>query len=422
MSDVTKSTFAHALGVLKSIDVVDASAPASTTRGPTARRKSSFASLLDDNRAPVVAEYCERSSDKRARFDGVATRTPSRGPLVLWAADDAKRKGADVVIPAASASALSTRNVQSVKYLHSMYARCEGCVLADDAEGEPVAAACAFASAATATSREGEEKSEFATLVLCSPNALAGWCETLVKFGTPEGAIARARGSGEALEAISRALAGEASFVAMTHDTFRKCLNDALKVPWLMVIYDEVHRLKNSSKSKQYEAAMALHRETFRIGLSDEILENCDELESWHVLNWANPWSLGDKKFFQEYFLTPIADGHKGVRKELARARLNQLAAHLKKAFFNSGREFSADDLFATNAPDIGGKDDTARTAMFALESLAKFEKISVEEMARKLLEMDKKKRDALRWRAIADSEYGSLTSALEEWKARNTM
>ena len=83
---------------------------------------------------------------------------------------------------------------------------------------------------------------------------------------------------------------------------------------------------------------------------------------------------------------------------------MQQLTAHLRKAFFSSDHEFSAEDLFATNVPDIGGKDNDPRTALFALESLAKFEKISVEDMARKLLTMDKKSRDALRWRAIADS------------------
>ena len=442
------STFADAINALKAMDNAEDDDERRAARRPSpkvSRHKSSFAALLHDEdvdvkrgarldgytatadggaKRPARSTPHAESTARPAAAAATTTTTTSetRGALALWAPDDAKRRGCSMSIPARHAEHLSARQVKVVRYLHRMYSVNEGCVLVDEAEAEPIRAACCFASAALANRCAANKTTNGVLLVLCSPNAIMAWVETLCLFGLQDSDVAFARGSKAAEDAFARALVGGCSVVVLTHDTFKKVLDNALTVPWLMVIYDEVHRLKNSSRSKQYEAASALHRKCFRIGLSDEILENCDEIESWHVLNWANPWSMGDKKFFQEYFLTPIADGHKGIRKDLARDRVQQLTAHLKKAFFSSEHEFSEQELFATNAPDIGGKDDDPRTALFALESLAKFEKVSVEEMAQKLLTMDKKSRDALRWRVIADSEYGSFASSLAEWKRQNNI
>jgi len=443
-----KPTFADAISALKAIDVDTADVDgdddgrrARSARRPSpkvSRHKSSFAALLHDEDVDVkrgarldgfTATATARATPACTKPRAAATSTTAtttmgeaRGALALWAPDDAKRRGCSMTVPARHVEHLSARQVKAVKYLHRMYSVNDGCVLVDEAEAEPIRAACCFAATALGNRSAANKTENGAVLVLCSPNAIMAWVETLGLFGLTDSDIAFARGSKAAEDAFARALVGGCSVVVLTHDTFKKVLDTALTVPWLMVIYDEVHRLKNSSRSKQYEAASALHRKCFRVGLSDEILENCDEIESWHVLNWANPWSMGDKKFFQEYFLTPIADGHKGIRKDLARERVQQLTAHLRKAFFSSDHEFSAEDLFATNVPDIGGKDNDPQTALFALESLAKFEKISVEDMARKLLTMDKKSRDALRWRAIADSEHGSFASSLAAWKVQNAI
>ena len=77
--------------------------------------------------------------------------------------------------------------------------------------------------------------------------------------------------------------------------------------------------------------------------------------------------------------------------------------------------------MFHQYAPEIDGKDDSETTARKALEALASYEQVQPVEMAKRLLAMDRKARNALRCRVVA-SEVGSFSTVLEQWQRENEM
>ena len=386
------------------------------TQHATARHKASFSQLARDAREKNEEDE-EEDKDalvpKRAA-DFIQEREQQ---IVLWPPPNASRE-----VPSMSvryrAGELSERQVDVVRFLHAAYARNAshaGVVVRDDAEADPIVGVCAFLSAlvSSRTSVMGNA----GVLVLCAPNAILAWTETLKKFGVRE--VASARGVSKAEEAICRVRGGECSACVLSHDTFRGVLESVMLQRWLAVAYNECHRLK-SEKTKAYEAAVLFHKRVFRIGLSDKLFTSLDGLELWSVMNFITPWKLGDKRLYTNYFLNPINNGHRNKHMELAAQRVRELHAHLSVSM-TPGITGAA--LFQQYTPEMDGKDDRPEIAKRALDTLALFEKLSVPEMAKRVLAMDKKARDELRWRVVA-SELGGggngFATTLEDWRNEN--
>ena len=378
------------------------------------RSKSSFAQRAVEVAASARACDAERATPidfgpSRAMTD---ERVVDEGSLVLWAPETAKRSGAATMsIPSLQLSLLSSRHVQMIRFLHEQFMRVDlsgGCAVRDEAEAEPIVGVSAFCAAVASRSAKYR-----AVLVLCSPNAIMAWVETLKKFGVRE--VESTRSATQAELAFERVATGKSVAAVVSHDVYRNVVEKAVEVPWIVCVYDEVHRLK-SEKTKAYEAAQLLDKKVFRIGLSDQLFSNCSSLELWSVLNWVAPWRLGDRSLYESYFVQAINDGHKGVHTDLATQRTRELHAHLS-TFLTPGIGEAA--LFRWNVPDIAGTKDDPTTAKKALEALAKFENVAIEEMAERVLAMDKKARDALRCRVVA-SERGSFGEVLEQWQREN--
>lgn len=378
---------------------------------------------------PPKASFASRAFEAHAQArsrDAVATE-PSRpavvdareftsGAVVLWAPDGAERETSSMTVPASHVARMSERQLDVVKALHRTFcasASNAGCLLRDDAEAEPMVGACAFASAALA-SRSGKYR-DAGLLVLCVPNAVMTWVETLKAHGVR--GVESARGAAKAEEAFERVLSGEACACVVSHDSYRSVVRRAMGVPWLMCFYDEVHRLKGE-KTKAHEAAQMLPKQVFRVGLSDQLFSNCDALDLWAVMNWVVPWRLGDRRLYEKYFVEAINDGHKNIHSDLAAQRTRELHKHVSTAMFPPVGEGA---LFHQYAPEIDGTDDSATTARKALEALASYEQVTTGDMAKRLLAMDRKARNALRCRVVA-SEVGSFSAVLEQWQRENEM
>jgi len=380
------------------------------------RSKSSFAQRAVELAASARA--CETelapSFDPGPSRATTGERIVDEGSLVLWAPETAKRAGATTMsIPSSQLSQLSSRHVQMIRFLHEQFVRTDlsgGCAVRDEAEAEPIVGACAFCGAVASRSAKYR-----AVLVLCAPNAIMAWVETLKRFGVRE--VESARSSSQAELAFERVATGKSVACVLSHDVYRNVVEKAVAVPWIVCVYDEVHRLK-SEKTKAYEAAQSLDKKVFRIGLSDQLFSNCSSLELWSCLNWVAPWRLGDRSLYETYFVKAINDGHNGVHTDLATQRTRELHAHLS-TFLTPGIGQAA--LFQQYVPNIVGTRDDPTTAKKALEALAKFENVTIEEMAETILAMDKKARDALRCRVIA-SESGPFGEVLERWQRENNI
>lgn len=395
----------------------------STTQPTTETRhqsKASFATRVRDEEADVRARS-QRVVDRTAASVDipkvtVETRSVGSGSLVLWAPADAQREsGASMSIPQSQVAKLSPRHVECVKFLHGKYTKSStnaGCVVRDDAESEPLMAVCAFVGAVLAS--RCKQTKNGVILVLCAPNSIMAWSETIKKFGVRE--VATAKSAKQAEEAFDRAARGDCAVCVLSHDAFRNTLESAMKVYWLVCVYDEVHRLK-SEKTKAYEAVKLLHKKVFRIGLSDKLFSDLDGVELWNVMNFVAPWKLGDKHLYTNYFLKPINDGHRNKHTELATKRVRELHSHLSEFMTPP---IAAAALYKQYVPEINGTDDSPETAKRAIEALAKFEKVTVSEMAEKLLSMDKRGRDELRWRVVSTQYGGGFATALAEWQRQN--
>ena len=382
-----------------------------------AKSKCSFASR---------AFECSADADAKRRVDHldaesigikralVVPRASSAGSVVLWPPEGACRATTAMTLPATHATRMTPRQIEVVRALHERFTKHHinsGCVVRDADELEPIVGVCAFASAMLAA--RGDADKEASLLVLCAPNAILAWVQTLQTYGVS--GLESARGVTQSERALTRVKSGAACALVMSHDTYRNAVHDVIQVPWAMCVYDEVHRLK-SDKSKAYEAAHLLHKKVFRVGLSDQLFTNCNASELWSVMNWIVPWRLGDRNLYDSYFVKPINDGHRNVHTDVAQQRTRELHVHLSAAMTPGIGEAQ---LFRQYAPDVEGTDGSATTAHKALEALASFENLPVAEMAAKLLAMDKRGRDALRCRVIA-SELGTFATVLEQWQKEN--
>jgi hypothetical protein len=416
-ADATEVTFERLLASQPSTS--QPSQPTQPTQVPRHHTKASFATRLRDEEADARARG--QRVDRAAASVGipkvsVEPRSVGSGSLVLWAPADAQREsGVSMSIPQSQVAKLSSRHVECVKFLHEKYTKFAtnaGCVVRDDAESEPLTAVCAFIGAVLAS--RCKQTKNGVILVLCAPNSIMAWSETIKNFGVLE--VATAKSAKQAEEAFERAARGDCAVCVLSHDTFRNTLESAMKVYWLVCVYDEVHRLK-SGKSKAYAAANLLHKKVFRIGLSDKLFSDLDGIELWTVMNFIAPWKLGDNNLFTNFFLKPINDGHRNKHTELATKRVRELHSHLSEFMTPP---IAAAALYKHYAPEINGTDDSPETAKRAIEALAKFEKITVSEMAEKLLAMDKRGRDELRWRVVSTQYGGGFATALAEWQRQN--
>ena len=383
-----------------------------TPSSPRARPpKASFASRAFEAHARARARRHRDANDEPSD-----AREVSSGALVLWAPDGAERETSSMTVPATSAKRASERQLDVVRALHRTFCMSSthaGCVLRDDGEGTSVVGACAFASAATASL--GGETRDGGVLAVCAPNAVATWVETLEAHGVR--GVESARSAVKAEEAFERVRSGEARACVLSHDAYRNVVRRAILVPWSMCFYDEVHRLKGEN-TKAHEAAQMLPKHVFRVGLSDQLFSNCDASDLWAVMNWVVPWRLGDRRLYEKYFVKAINDGHKNIHSDLAAQRTRELHKHLSTAMFPPVGEGA---LFHQYAPEIDGKDDSETTARKALDALASYEQVTPVEMAKRLLAMDRKARNALRCRVVA-SEVGSFSTVLEQWQRENEM
>ena len=379
--------------------------------------KSSFASRAFECDADADATRRAHRLDARAIRVAptvVDARAPSAGAVVLWPPEDAGRATATMTVPATHATRMTPRQIEVVRALHERFTTHRvnaGCVVRDAEELEPIVGVCAFASAMLASSRgAGDGVRRPSLLVLCAPNAILAWVQTLQTYGVS--GVASARGGSQIEMALGRVSSGDACACVLSHDTYRNHSSQIVAMPWAMCAYDEVHRLK-SDKSKAYKAAQELHKKVFRVGLSDQLFTNCDAMELWNVMNWIVPWRLGDRNLYDSYFVKPISDGHQNVHTDVAQQRTRELHVHLSAAMTPGVGEAQ---LFRQYVPDVQGTDSSVTTAQKALEALATFENLPVAEMAAKLLVMDKRGRDALRCRVVA-SELGAFATVLERWQ-----
>ena len=370
--------------------------------------KTSFAARASEAEArarAVERDAFELAGVSRARADARGRERGSMGTT-------SKRARATATTDSARET---ERHREIVRWMHASVERgARGCVIGDEAETEPIRAACAFASEMSARRRSGTTS---AVLVLCAPNAVMAWTETLKMFGV--GSVALVKNGEQARIAFERIEAGAASAAVMSHDVYRNVVEKAMDVDWIVCVYDEVHRLK-SEKTKGYEAARLLHEKVYRVGLSDQLFSNCDSNDLWAVLNWIAPWQLGDRSLYNSYFVKPISEGHKGKHSDLATQRTRELHARLSTMITPGIGEAA---LYRQYVPEITGTKDDVSTAKRALEALAKFENLTVPEMAKKLLRMDRKARDALRLRVVAsETLVGSFGAVLEQWRKEMEM
>ncbi|XP_068677020.1 DNA excision repair protein ERCC-6-like 2 [Montipora foliosa] len=185
---------------------------------------------------------------------------------------------------------------------------------------------------------------ETGTFLIVSPGSVMyNWKDELETWGHFKSGLFHGNTKEDTLQ---RALGGRLDVALTTYETMRNHLDDINRVPWLAVVMDEVHRLKDH-KSQITVAAKALKVKR-RYGLTGTPLQN-KLAEFWCVMDWANPGSLGKSKRFNREFGKPIREGqtYDATKRELAlgRKKSKDLQDMIGTFFLRRTKELIANQL-----------------------------------------------------------------------------
>ncbi|KAL3134837.1 hypothetical protein ABBQ32_007805 [Trebouxia sp. C0010 RCD-2024] len=248
-----------------------------------------------------------------------------------------------------------------VAFLFRQYAQNQGGILGDDMGlGKTVQtiAFCAALLAKTGTSSDSmalprDSARRCPILIVAPTSVLTNWQREFNTWGAFS--VALCHGKQSLREAMLLAvLNGQFEILITSYDTFRRNLEDMLRVPWHVAIFDEAHKLKNR-RAKIYEACCQLPTK-LRYGLTGTAMQNdYDELHA--LLDWAVPGGLGERHQFQEYYEQPIKMAQKKDIDDSAlgrgRARQSQLNALVEKFLLRRTKDSTIKDQLPKKTDNI---------------------------------------------------------------------
>ncbi|DBA73362.1 TPA: hypothetical protein ACH3X1_011407 [Trebouxia sp. C0004] len=147
---------------------------------------------------------------------------------------------------------------------------------------------------------------------------------------------------------------GQFEILITSYDTFRRNIEDMLRIPWHVAVFDEAHKLKNRN-AKIYVACCQLETK-LRYGLTGTAMQN-DYDELFNLLDWAVPGGLGDRQQFQVYYEGPIKMAQKKDVNEAAlgkgRSRQTQLNALVEKFLLRRTKDSTIKDQLPQKSDNI---------------------------------------------------------------------
>ena len=147
-----------------------------------------------------------------------------------------------------------------------------------------------------------QEALESPTLVICPTSVLGNWEREVKKFGPSLKAIVHHGDKRLKGKAFAKAVNDQHLVITSYPLVFRDATT-LQGVSWQGIVLDEAQNIKNPG-AKQSQAVRQLET-GFRIALTGTPVENRLS-ELWSILDFLNPWYLGNQQFFQRRFAMPI--------------------------------------------------------------------------------------------------------------------
>ena len=229
-------------------------------------------------------------------------------------------------LPASLNQFLRSYQKAGVEWMWGQYVRGVGGILGDEMGlGKTVQVAC-FLSAvlgktATAADRERPfplpERDCRQALVVVPTSTLSNWEHELTTWGCFR--VRRFHGSTReaALEAAKERYA---EVLLTTHATANLNVSELAAIPWEVVVFDEVHLLKNET-SQQHKNLCKI-RCPCKIGLTGTPMSN-DYMELWSLFSFVSGYKVGEKKAFKQEYAEVLKAGQ---RRSARQAELNRRA------------------------------------------------------------------------------------------------
>ncbi|KAJ4782677.1 DNA repair/recombination protein [Rhynchospora pubera] len=218
-----------------------------------------------------------------------------------------------VQVPASINCRLLEHQRYGVRFLYNLYKQNHGGVLGDDMGLGKTIQTIAFLSAIIGRDPEIEDitrpdESGYQIgpiLILCPTSVIKNWENEFAEWGEFHLAIYHGPNRELVLQKIE---SGSIEILITSFDTFRIHDQILCEIPWVIVIVDEAHRLKNE-KSKLYISCQGIKTKN-RYGLTGTILQN-KIMELFNLFDWVVPGCLGDRDHFRGFYDEPLKLGQR---------------------------------------------------------------------------------------------------------------
>ncbi|KAL0045771.1 hypothetical protein WJX82_003975 [Trebouxia sp. C0006] len=313
---------------------------------------------------PVKAIKQEAADSSAGAFPDL-TNAPTHGPdepLLLEYGSTHEGIVLSLSVPATINMYLRDYQRDGVRFLFRQYAQKQGGILGDDMGlGKTVQtiAFCAALLQKTGTPQDSvaSSGSQFPKrcpiLIVAPTSVLTNWQREFNTWGAFQVALCHGKQEVRAtmLQGVQN---GQFEILITSYDTFRRNIEDMLRIPWHVAVFDEAHKLKNRN-AKIHEACCQLDTK-LRYGLTGTAMQN-DYDELFNLLDWAVPGGLGDRKQFHLYYEGPIKMAQKKDVNEAAlgkgRSRQTQLNALVDKFLLRRTKDSTIKDQLPRKTDNI---------------------------------------------------------------------
>ncbi|DBA69980.1 TPA: hypothetical protein ACH3X2_012333 [Trebouxia sp. C0005] len=313
---------------------------------------------------PVKAIKQEAADNNAGAFPDL-TNAPTHGPdepLLLEYGSTHEGTVLSLSVPATINMYLRDYQRDGVRFLFRQYAQKQGGILGDDMGlGKTVQtiAFCAALLQKTGTPQDsiassGSQLSKRCPILIVAPTSvLTNWQREFNTWGAFQ--VALCHGKQEVRAAMLQGVQnGQFEILIASYDTFRRNIEDMLRIHWHVAVFDEAHKLKNRN-AKIHEACCRLGTK-LRYGLTGTAMQN-DYDELFNLLDWAVPGGLGDRHQFKIYYEEPIKLAQKNDVNEAAlgkgRSRQTQLNALVDKFLLRRTKDSTIKDQLPCKTDNI---------------------------------------------------------------------
>ena len=256
----------------------------------------SYKALAKQNNLPVALFH--------KRFKTVSSSHSSRGPggpLVL------NVDGVTAEVPSNINAVLFPYQREGVKFLYSSFVKGMGAILGDEMGlGKSLQTIATINAILECEYFINEDP---AVMIVAPASILHQWEKEFRTWTHGSLHVGLYYGNKAQRAQIRRQLlAGRLQVVLTSYETFRQNFDDLNSMPWILCVFDEVHRLKDRS-SRIAKVANQLSCKV-RFGLTGTVMQNNLE-ELWALIDFVQPNCVGSLLEMRQFFINPIKNGQR---------------------------------------------------------------------------------------------------------------